>query len=60
MFSIITIDDSHHSVLECAETKKKFNDGLSAQITLSNDSAKIRGLHSNVRDAKSRLTDQIT
>ena len=60
MFSIITIHDAHHSVLENAETKKKFNDGFSARIALSNDSAKSRGLHSNVRDTKSRLTEQIT
>lgn len=60
VFSIIPIDDAQHSILENPETMKKINDGLSVQITLNNNSVKIRGLSPNVRDAKSRLTEQIT
>ena len=53
------IDDSQHSVLEKAETKNKHNDGFSVQITLNNNSTKISGLCSNVRDSNYRLTEKI-
>jgi len=58
--TIIPIDDAQHSILEKSETMKKINDGLSVQITLNDNSVKIRGLSSDVRDAQSRLTEQIT
>lgn len=60
VFVIVPINGAQHATLEKSETMKKINDGLSVQITLNENSVKIRGLSSDVRDAKSRLMEQIT
>ena len=59
VFTISPIADAQLSVLENTEAMNKINDALLVQIDFNNDSAKARGLSSNVRDVKFQLKEQI-
>jgi len=60
VFVTVSINSSQHKILSKPDAMKKINDGLAVQITPLENSVKIRGLNNDVKDAKSRLMEQIT